>query len=134
MTEDHDPPIAKLLSRKFEGVREDGAVSLAFMGREDFCNAHGVLQGGLVSAMLDATLGYALRLKLPPDQRFITIELSVRFIRPAHPGRLVGLAHILHRGRSTATIQGELRDGENRLLAHATSTKLFLIGRGDAEM
>lgn len=105
-----DPPIARLLSRSIEGTTQDGAVTLGFKGQQTFCNADGAIQGGIVAAMLDAALGHAVREGLLPQQRFVTIELSTRFVRPALPGRLVGYARVVHRDREVAVVQGELRD------------------------
>jgi uncharacterized protein (TIGR00369 family) len=71
---------------------------------------------------LDDTLGPALVATLEADQFAPTIELKVNFIRPAKAGRLEADGRIVHKGRSVAFLQGEIRDSEGRLLATATAT------------
>lgn len=121
-----DTPIARLLGRSLEHSDPAGAARLNFKGEPMFCNAAGVIQGGILTAMLDSALGQALRAALGPDERFVTLEVSTRFLRPARPGRIVAEARVIRRGRSTAVIQAEIWSPEGDLLAVATSTKLIL--------
>ncbi len=46
------PPIALLLGRTIIAADREGHVRLRFEARPEFCNGDGVVQGGLVAAML----------------------------------------------------------------------------------
>jgi uncharacterized protein (TIGR00369 family) len=81
-----------------------------------------VVQGGLLSAMLDDTLGPALVATLGPGEFAPTSDLHVQFLRPARPGRLVGRGRIVRRGRDVAFMAGELADESGELVAVATAT------------
>lgn len=118
-----DSPASRLLGREILAATPEGVVELRFRPGEELCNENGVLQGGMVTAMLDATLGNAVKATLPAGQSPITLEVSARFLRPAPPGPVLAFGRVLHRGRSLATAEAELRDADGRLLAHAVSTK-----------
>ena len=117
------PPAAALLG--WEPVAADpeaGTIEVAFTATEQFLNLAGVIQGGLLAAMLDATLGPALIATLGPDQYAPTTDLHVQFLRPARPGRLTGRGRIVRRGQGIAFIAGELLDEYGQVVAAATAT------------
>ena len=92
----------------------------------------GVVQGGFLAAMLDDTMGPALVATLEPDQFAPTLELKVNFLRPARPGRLVGIGRVVHRGGTIAFLAGELQDSDGRVLATATATaRIVRLGGAD---
>jgi len=99
-----------------------GEAEASFVGRDDFLNLLGHVQGGFVSAMLDAVASTALLAQLPSDQFAPTIELKTNFLRPVPAGRLLGRGRVVHRGRSIAFLEGELRDPTDALLATASTT------------
>ncbi|ODT88378.1 PaaI family thioesterase [Phenylobacterium sp. SCN 70-31] len=120
-----DSPVAQLLCRRIVSATADGNVTLEFEAALAFCNENGAVQGGLVAAMLDATLGNAVKATLSPGQWPATLELSTRFLRPAQMGRLIGTGQVTHRSRTLAVAQADLRDQDGQLLAQAASTKLI---------
>ena len=76
---------------------EHGTIELAFQATEDFTNPTGNVLGAFVAAMLYDTVGPALLATLEPDQFQTTMEMSVHFLRPVRPGRLVGKGRVTHR-------------------------------------
>ena len=55
------PPIAKLLGwTLLEISPQAGTIAVQFDGKADFLNPRGTIQGGILAAMLDDTLGPAL--------------------------------------------------------------------------
>jgi uncharacterized protein (TIGR00369 family) len=117
------PPAAVLLGWELIAVDPDaGTIEVGFTATEQFLNPVGVVQGGLLSAMLDDTLGPALVATLGPGEFAPTSDLHVQFLRPARPGRLVGRGRIVRRGRDVAFMAGELADESGELVAVATAT------------
>lgn len=111
----HAPPAATLLGWELEAVDPDAStIAVRFTATEAFLNPAGTVQGGILAAMLDDTLGPALVATLPAGTTAPTLELHVSFLRPAHPGSLVGRARVLHRGGGVAFLEGELADAEAR--------------------
>jgi uncharacterized protein (TIGR00369 family) len=117
------PPAAATLGWELVAVDPDaGTIEVAFAATPAFLNPVGVIQGGFLAAMLDDTLGPALVATLGPGQFAPTTDLHVQFLRPAHPGRLVGRGRIVRRGRDVAFLAGELTDGDGTVVAVATAT------------
>jgi uncharacterized protein (TIGR00369 family) len=125
------PPAAALLG--FELLAIDpahGTIRVRFAARPEFTNPIGVIQGGLLAAMLDDTLGPALTATLEPGHFAPTLELKVNFIAPAQPGTLIGEARVVSRGGSIAFLAGELRTEQGALIATATATARIVVPRG----
>ena len=117
------PPAEALLGWELVAVDpEAGTIEVAFTATRQFLNPVGVIQGGLLAAMLDDTLGPALVATLGPGQFAPTADLHVQFLRPAYPGRLIGRGRILRKGRDIAFMAGELLDQGGEIVAAATAT------------
>jgi len=117
------PPAAVLLGWELVAVDpEAGTIELAFQATEQFLNPFGMVQGGLLAAMLDDTLGPALVATLGPGESAPTTDLHVQFLRPARPGRLVGRGRIVRKGRDVGFMAGELLDAAGEVVAVATAT------------
>jgi len=123
------PPAAKLLG--FELVSVDpqaGTIEVAFTASERFLNPAGVVQGGLLAAMLDDTLGPALVATLSDGEWAPTTDLHVQFLCPARPGRLIGRGRVVRRGAQVAFLTGELSEEHGNVVATATATATIRRG------
>lgn len=117
------PPAAVLLGWRLVAVDPGaGTIEATFEATERFLNPTGVVQGGLLAAMLDDTLGPALVATLGPGQFAPTTDLHVQFLRPARPGRLTGRGRVVKRGREVAFLAGDLTDDTGAVVATATAT------------
>lgn len=90
---------------------------------DDHLNRHGVLHGGIASAMLDNALGATGSLSVDATGRapFMTISLNLHYLAPARIGaQLTATGRIVGGGRSLKFIEGELRDEEGRIIATAS--------------
>jgi uncharacterized protein (TIGR00369 family) len=98
------PRAAATLGLEFvHAEMESGTIELAFAATEDFTNPTGNVLGAFQAAMLYETVRPALLATLDPDQFQSTLELSVQFLRPLRPGRVVGKGRVVHRDtRSSA--------------------------------
>jgi uncharacterized protein (TIGR00369 family) len=124
------PPVAALLGWELVAADpEAGTIEVAFNATERFLNPIGVIQGGLLAAMLDDTLGPALVATLGPGQFAPTTDLHVQFLRPARPGRLTGRGRVVHRGKDIAFLAGELLDDSGQIVAAATATAKIRAAR-----
>jgi uncharacterized protein (TIGR00369 family) len=119
------PPASQTLG--FAMLRVDQAnkeVEIAFEGRPAFANPAGQIQGGFLCAMLDETMSVAGVVASNMTAFIPTLELKTSFLRPALPGRLIGVGRVVKWGRAIAFLEGELYDDQRRLLAKATSTAM----------
>jgi uncharacterized protein (TIGR00369 family) len=115
------PPAAKLLGWHALHL-EPGLVRMRFEAREEFYNPHGAVQGGILAAMLDDTLGPAGFTLLDEGAFAPTIGLNVTFIRPARAGYLIGEGRVVHRSRGYLHLEGKLTTEDGELIATATAT------------
>jgi uncharacterized protein (TIGR00369 family) len=117
------PPAAALLGRTVRAVdRERGVIELGFTATKQFRNRMGNVQGGMLAAMLDSTLGCAAVAMLPAPASVMTLSMNVSFLRTAAPGALRGFGRVRRRGRSILFVEAELRDAGDDVIATATGT------------
>ena len=117
------PPSAKLLGWRLLASRPwDGWLKVGFDGRAEFCNPAGFIQGGILSAMLDDTMGPAVFLTSEGRFYTTTISLTVNFIAPAKPGSLTAEAQVIQIGKSVAFMEGKLSGNDGTVLATASTT------------
>jgi uncharacterized protein (TIGR00369 family) len=117
------PPSSKLLGWHLLDARpRDGWVRIGFMGKPEFCNPAGFIQGGILSAMLDDTMGPAVFVMTDGKLYTATITMTVNFLAPAMPGPIVGEATVTQLGKTIAFVEGRLMGRDGSLLATATTS------------
>jgi uncharacterized protein (TIGR00369 family) len=117
------PPVADLLGWELKAVNpEEGTITVQFDARPQFTNPQGNIQGGLLAAMLDDTMGPALVATLPAGQFAPTLEMKVSYLAPGKVGPLWGHGRVVHAGRTNAFVEAELVDGAGKLIARASAT------------
>lgn len=117
------PPAAELVG--WELIEFDKSrkwIKIAFLGREDFTNPTGFVQGGFLVAMLDELMGSAIIMSTDAASLATTISINVDFIRPSPVGRIVGEGEVTNLGKSIAFVEGKLFDPDHALLARATAS------------
>jgi len=100
---------------------EIGELEASFDAKAIFTNTAGNIQGGILTAMLDDLMGYALGITLPPTQFAPTANLNVSFLRPVTIGRLHGKGLILKKEEQVYHLAAKLYNTQGELLASATS-------------
>lgn len=117
------PPMAKTLAFSMTEV-EDGRVVFAGLPSVDHLNPLGTVHGGWTATVMDSALGCAVFSVIKPGEAYTTIEFKLNLVRPVLPGmgEVFCEGRIVHRGRTIATSEAWLRDGNGKLLAHGTET------------
>ena len=116
------PPCATLLGWHLLDARPDeGWIRIGFEGKREFCNPAGFVQGGILSAMLDDTMGPAVFIKTDGRLFTATISMTVNFLSPAKPGPIIGEAKVVQIGKSVAFVEGKLLAEDGTVLATATT-------------
>jgi uncharacterized protein (TIGR00369 family) len=116
---------------------EPGATSIAWDATADYCfptSGGPIVQGGLVTALLDAAMGGACWTVLDRDQAFLTADLRVEFLRSAQVGTISAHGWVVRRTRRVVFCAAELHRGESKgeLLASSRCTQVVLPAEGRA--
>lgn len=104
------------------GPGEAGHARATLQLGEQHLNPNGVVHGAVLFAMLDTAMGAATMSLLPEGQHCASVDVQLRFIRPASSGDLVADVEVLKRGRTVVHLEGRVVDAEDRLVATAAGT------------
>jgi uncharacterized protein (TIGR00369 family) len=120
------PSGSRTLGFQLLAVRQaDKEVEVGFEARADLlCNPMGQIQGGYVCAMLDECMSVAGMITSGMTHVVPTLEMKTSFLRPAMPGSLRAIGRVVKWGKTICFTEGELYDGEGRLLAKASGTAM----------
>jgi uncharacterized protein (TIGR00369 family) len=114
--------------------RGPGTASVGWTATEEYCFPSGsgpVVQGGLVTAVLDAAMGGACWTVLGDDDQpaaFLTADLRVEFLRAARPGPLRAVGTVVRRTRRVVFCAADLLDADGLVLATSRATQVVLPG------
>jgi uncharacterized protein (TIGR00369 family) len=108
----------------------DGLSEMAMDLRPQHFNPQGIVHGGIVAALADTAIGLALRSKLRPGLTHRTAQLNVHFLTKGEGNRLVAKGRAVHLGQRMGYGEGEVLDGEGRVLARASATFIVLPAPG----
>ncbi len=117
------PPSSKLLGWHLLDARPDeGWIRIGFDGKREFCNPAGFIQGGILGAMLDDTMGPAVFVMTEGRLYTATITMTVNFLAPAKPGPIIGEAAVTQLGKTVAFVEGRLMAGDGTVLATSSAS------------
>jgi uncharacterized protein (TIGR00369 family) len=94
-------------------------------------NPLGTVHGGILATLADTALGCAVHTKLPAGTSYTSMDLTIKFTRPATlgSGMLTCEGTVVALGRRSATAEARITDMADRVIAHAVTTCLLF---GDA--
>lgn len=99
-----------------------GDVVVAIDARPDHVNLQGLIHGGLLATLADTAMGLAVRTRVEPGHRHVTIELGMHYLRAGKPGRIEARGRAIRIGRETAYTEADVSDASGELLARAHGT------------
>jgi uncharacterized protein (TIGR00369 family) len=104
-----------------------GSCTVAMPASPWFQTQMGFFPFGVTALVADFALGGAIGSALPPWTFPVTSEINLTYLRPLRldAGKLIGRGRLIEAGRSQATSEALIEDGEGRLLAHST-TRCFI--------
>jgi uncharacterized protein (TIGR00369 family) len=92
----------------------------------DLANSIGLLQGGMLAALADEAVAFALYSLVQEGETFNTVEMKINFLGAVKEGTVTAEAHIFKKGRTISLGEAVVRQGE-RLVAKAMCTYIHLI-------
>lgn len=94
---------------------------------ESLCTVGGVVHGGVLMSLADATGAVCAYLNLPEGkQGTTTVESKTNFVRAVRSGYATASSTPLHAGRSFIVVETEIRDDADKLVAKVTQTQAVL--------
>ncbi|HYU33996.1 MAG TPA: PaaI family thioesterase [Thermoanaerobaculia bacterium] len=113
-------PITALLGVRPVSLGE-GEARIELTAGKHLHNAMGTVHGGVLCDLADVAMGAALATVTEDGESFTTLQLQMSYFLPVVDGRLSAHARVIRRGRTTAHLECDLEDSEDRLVARATS-------------
>lgn len=111
------------------GIDDGDGLPVSLTTSEIHANSSGAVQGGLIATLLDTACGRRVADGLEEGQSTATVALNVTYLRPGEIGTtLTADASTLHRGDSLVMVEGEVRDEDGELVAHAAATFTVIDG------
>jgi uncharacterized protein (TIGR00369 family) len=116
-------PFASGLGISLEEASPDRVVA-ALPWAPRLCTTGGIMHGGVLMSLADSAGALVAFLGVPEGASTATITSTTQLVRPVSAGTVRALAVPLHRGRTTVTVQTELRDEAGKLVAQTTQIQL----------
>ncbi|HEY7826524.1 MAG TPA: PaaI family thioesterase [Candidatus Acidoferrales bacterium] len=107
-------------------VAERGRVVMRLRVSARHRQAHGVVHGGVLAALVDTAGGLATYMALPKGSRAATVEMKINFLESVESGTLLADARVVRLGRHIAVVDCDVRDARDRLVVKALMT--FFVG------
>jgi len=129
-------PFNKLLGLRLESM-DPKAPALRFDMRPELVgnSRRGILHGGVISAVLDATGGFAIMLALAKEPKpgekisfpnMGTIDLRVDYLRPGRGKHFISTAKVVRLGNRIAVTHMELANDDGELIS--TGAAAYVVG------
>jgi 1,4-dihydroxy-2-naphthoyl-CoA hydrolase len=94
---------------------------------ERLCTAGGILHGGALMSLADASGAYCAFLNLPEGAMgTATIESKTNFFRAVRDGHVDATSRPLHLGRTTIVVETDLHDAAGKHVARVMQTQAVL--------
>jgi uncharacterized protein (TIGR00369 family) len=107
-----------------------GEIEIALDVQEHHLNLGGSLHGGVLATLADTAAGLAVRTRLAPEARHVTVHLDVRYLSPGRVGTIVASGRVVRLGRRIAFADAQVHDERGRLLVTAGATIAITPGPG----
>ncbi|MBD8684114.1 PaaI family thioesterase [Pseudomonas sp. CFBP 13719] len=84
-----------------------------------------VMHGGAIFSLVDIAMGLACSTAHGFDNRSVTLECKINYLRAVSEGEVICKAQVLHAGRRTMVVEADVLQGE-KLMAKAQGTFVVL--------
>ncbi|MCL1911338.1 MAG: PaaI family thioesterase [Leptospirales bacterium] len=100
---------------------EAGRVLMEAIGGGKHLNPANTIHGGFIATVMDSVMAASIRTTLKAGEDLTTIEINVKYLRPALPEtKLFAEGRLVNVSRRIGTAEGTLKNDAGELLAFAT--------------
>ncbi|SHN23608.1 acyl-CoA thioesterase [Pseudomonas asturiensis] len=100
---------------------DEGVAEVALPLEAHLRNRGHVMHGGAIFSLVDISMGLACSSFHGFDQRSVTIECKINYVRGVSEGEVLCTAKVLHAGRRTLVVEAQVVQGD-KLVAKAQGT------------
>ncbi|TCB50719.1 PaaI family thioesterase [Acinetobacter sp. ANC 4779] len=119
-------PMARTIPMKLVDVQE-GYIVYEVTPSEEHINLQGGVHGGFCATVLDSVTGGVAHSIMDKGNRFATVDLNIKMIRPMQVGKIYrGIGHLINAGRTIVSTEGKIMDENNKIYAHGTATLMII--------
>lgn len=111
----------QLLGIQIEEVKGDTSVILLPFKKQLLQPAN-IIHGGVLSTLIDAAVGTAIRSVIHADQIASTAEMNINYIRPATKGSLRAVGRVVHKGNTIIVGKANIFNENEKLIATGRAT------------
>jgi uncharacterized protein (TIGR00369 family) len=108
--------------------RQAQQCTFEFMVSTDFCHSVDVVQGGFVTAMLDAAMSHAVFAAVEGINGVSSLEIKTSYLEPTRAGRLRAEGTVIKSGYKLAFLEGRLYNDDGLLTATSSSVAKLIRG------
>lgn len=118
----HGPAFLKLLGGKIVDIDpREKTSTFEFNITTQFCHSVDVVQGGFITAMLDAAMSHAVFVSTAEVAGVSSLEIKTSYLEPTRAGQLKAVGQVLKMSHKTAFMEGRLYNADGLLTATASS-------------
>jgi len=119
-------PVFDLLGMCVDRV-EAGHSWLSLPFKVELTHGGGIVQGGIITALADAAIAFAVRSVIDGSQQDQTsIDLKMNFIRPVAKGAMRAEGWLIHQGRRTVVGEAMVFNEQGKPVAKCLSSVMLL--------
>ena len=124
----HAPDFIRMLGGRIVDVDlEQASCVFEFNISKDFCHSIDIVQGGFITAMLDAAMSHAIFAVDQSITAVSSLEIKTSYLAPTRAGCLRVEGRVIKASYKTAFFEGSITNADGELTA--TSSSVAKLGR-----
>lgn len=116
------PGFIEMLGGEITGIDiDEKTCTFEFKVSTQFCHSIDVVQGGFITAMLDAAMSHAVFATVEGVSGVSSLEIKTSYLEPTRAGTLQVVGLVIKDSYKTAFLEGRMYNAEGLLSATASS-------------
>ena len=116
------PGFIEMLGGEITGIDiDEKTCTFEFKVSTQFCHSIDVVQGGFITAMLDAAMSHAVFATVEGVSGVSSLEIKTSYLEPTRAGTLRVVGQVIKDSYKTAFLEGKMYNAEGLLSATASS-------------
>ncbi len=128
----NDSPFYRHVSMRVREFSDTGSV-MEMEVRDEHKNLWGIMHGGALSTLADSSCGTAITQVVSGEERVVTLDLRVQFLRPVKQGKLTAYGKVVHKSRRHVIAECEVFDEDEALVARGSSIHAIIVNSEKSE-